>query len=550
VHHLRFRCAASVSAAVILALPWAASAALTGTQACLIAKHKATGKDQACLLKALASATLKSTTFDSTTCDGSLQKGFTSAEYRYTGDCRTIGDASTLASRGADLASALETLLGIGSAAPDQLACIAAKLKVAGHFASCIEKAETQLIAKDLLFLDETKCAGQLAAAVTKSEAGGTCPAGADALSIRGAVDAAFRQGEADLANLGTADFAALGPFHTSQRLLTFVDTTRSTPANGSYAGAPTRTLDVVINYPVVDNVTAFPLVVRAHGFSGFNGDSTDLMKHLASRGAIVVSPNFPLSNLNAPGGVTLLDLDQQIVDVSFVIDSMLALGTTPGNFFEGMIDASRIGIVGHSLGGATVIGTGYHPTLADPRVKAVVALAPLACMYEHQFYTGGTAPLMILSGTADLVTLPTSNHLAAYNDANPEKYLVSLDGGLHIGFSNDFVQNDSINADDSLACPSLIPPGSPRPVALTVDIPPGYLGGAADGFDTTASACEPICPLPGPTWMAHNRQRDIELAATSAMLERVFWSSGPADRMLTQKLDSENGDVAVTFAR
>jgi dienelactone hydrolase len=549
VHRFPFRSATIASCLSLLALASPAVAA-TDEQLCLIAKHKAVGKHQACLAKTFAAAVTETEPFDSSRCDDSLQQSFASAEDRYGSACRTTGDASALASRGADLIAALETVLQVTGAPAEQLACISRKLQVSGKFASCLEKAETKRLAKNLLRLDDSRCSDKLTAGIAKAATAGACPAGGDADSIDEEIGGIFRDVEADLANLGTADFASAGPYSLTTRTIVFVDSTRSTPANGTYEGAPDRTLVTTVVYPVLPPGVELPLVIRAHGFGGFRFDSGDLINHLASRGMMVVSPDFPLSNLNAPGGPTLADLDEQVVDVQFLISQMLALDQTDGSVFEGKIDDERIGVVGHSLGGATVLGASYHPTLADQRIQAVVALAPLACIFEHEFYAGGTAPLMIVSGTADIVTLPTSNHVAAYANANPDKYFVSLDGGTHTSFANDFLNDDSQNVDDVLACPSLIPEGSPRPVTLDVDIPEDFLGGAAAGVDTTASSCEPICPLPPPTWMTHDRQRETGLAATAAMLEAVFFDSGPADRMLTQRLDAENDDVAVTYDR
>src|SRR5262249_48712080 len=45
--------------------------------------------------------------------------------------------------------------------------------------------------------------------------------------------------------DLHTADFIAAGPYGNSVHTFTFVDTSRATPPNGDYAGAPTRTLPV-----------------------------------------------------------------------------------------------------------------------------------------------------------------------------------------------------------------------------------------------------------------------------------------------------------------
>jgi acetyl esterase/lipase len=559
MHQSRFLVPASAVALLVLASSaWAS--ALAPTQACLDAKHKAVGKHVACVVKVYGTAAAKGLTPDYGDCDDALAAAFTAAETTYGAACRTTGDAMQLASRGAQLVTSLDTMLDPSSATGDALSCVLAKVKAAGKRAACGEKAEDKLLKKDLVVRDTSRCDDKLSSAFTKAASGGACPAGGLAADVIAAVDSSFAESEADLANLGTADFASKGRYRTGFRTFTFVDSTRPTKANGTYTGAPDRTIPVVVYYPAVAGVqnAAFadlpspaPLVVRAHGLGGFSGDSNDLMKQLASRGMIVVSPSFPLSSLGAPGGVTIADLDQQIVDVSFVIDRLLAMNATVGGPFEGRIDASRIGLVGHSLGGATVLGTGYHPTLRDPRVDVVIGLAPFACMYQEAFFDGGgTEPLMILSGTADLVTLPTSNHVAPYNRANPEKYLVTLDGGLHIGFANDFLNDDSQNADDVLACPALLPPGSPRPVTLSFSIPPDFLGGIAAGVDTTGASCEPLCPLPTATWMAHARQRDIELASVTAMLEHVFDGNVSADRLITGRIDTENADVTLAYER
>src|SRR5207253_10157897 len=131
-------------------------------------------------------------------------------------------------------------------------------------------KGETKVIAKQLLLLDDTKCSDKLSATITKVEAAGSCPAGGDAASIKAAVEAAFHEGEADLADLGTTDFASAGRFHITGRTVTFVDSTRATRPNGTYEGAPDRTIVGAVTHPVFSSVSGkLPLVVRAHGFGG-----------------------------------------------------------------------------------------------------------------------------------------------------------------------------------------------------------------------------------------------------------------------------------------
>jgi dienelactone hydrolase len=560
MNSLRLAPSFALAAVVVLCSSGRAPAAVSSAQLCLADKHRAVAAHADCVLEEYMLAARYGRSSDFGACDDELAGAFLEAETRYGAACRTSGDAPAIAARDADLVDSLDAILDpSGAGGGRALACVLAKVKAAARRVACGEKAEGLLLRKLLLARDLSKCDARLASGFAKAEAGDACPPGGDAAAVRAAVEASFGEIEADLADLGTADFRKRGRFQAGKRTMTFVDSSRPTRANGMYPGAPARTLPVTIWYPAntaaADSGFApqggpFPLVIRAHGLGAFATDSTDLTEQLASRGMIVVAPDFPLSNLNTIGGPTILDLDQQFLDVKYLIDQMLALNTTPGSPFEGRIDPARIGAIGHSLGGATVLGAGYHPTLGDPRIDVVVALAPFACFFQQPFFGTDTTPLMILSGSGDLVTPPTSNQFDVFGRANAEKYLVSLAGGLHIGFANDFLHDDGQNADDVLACPAVLPPGAPRPAAPTFGFPPDFLGGAAAGVDVTGSTCEAVCPLPTGAWMAHNRQRDIELAAATAMFAKVFFADVSADRLITGRLDSENADVSLFYER
>ena len=99
----------------------------------------------------------------------------------------------------------------------------------------------------------------------------------------------------------------APGPFAVVRREATLVDASRPTPANGSFAGAPTRTLATTLWAPE-SLAGSLPLVVYSHGFLSLRYEAAPLAEHLASHGYAVASVEFPLSNWNAPGGATLAD--------------------------------------------------------------------------------------------------------------------------------------------------------------------------------------------------------------------------------------------------
>jgi dienelactone hydrolase len=159
----------------------------------------------------------------------------------------------------------------------------------------------------------------------------------------------------------------------------TFVDTSRPTSASAEAPAADTRTLETLIAYPTpLDG--QYPLVVLGHGLGGHPARLSELMGAWAEAGYIVAAPAFPRTNDARPGGAGAADyqdLANQPADVSFVIDSMLELAADDGDSpVSGHVDTDRIGLAGHSLGGATAVGTVFNTCCADERIDAVELLA------------------------------------------------------------------------------------------------------------------------------------------------------------------------------
>ena len=110
---------------------------------------------------------------------------------------------------------------------------------------------------------------------------------------------------------------AAIGTNAVGRIEQTFVDDSRPTKANDSFAGAPNRTLHTTIYYPALgkpgDTVTAdatpdrkhgpYPLILYSHGSNSFGAEYEPLLRQWASAGYVVAAPDYPLSNKNSPGG-------------------------------------------------------------------------------------------------------------------------------------------------------------------------------------------------------------------------------------------------------
>jgi predicted dienelactone hydrolase len=214
---------------------------------------------------------------------------------------------------------------------------------------------------------------------------------------------------------------------------LTFVDGSRPTAANGSYAGAATRTLPTLVSYPAVRGRPAAgprPLVVFATGIGDSPTTYQPLFDFWVRAGYIVAEPTFPLSGDQAPGGPTAADLPNQPADVSFVITQLLAANRSPASKLHGLVNPQAVAVAGKSLGAITILEVGYNTATRDPRVKAVIAMTGIIGGSGTHF-TGITTPLLLEHGTAD-TTVPIQGSASAYADANPPKFFVTLFGQTH----------------------------------------------------------------------------------------------------------------------
>ena len=238
-------------------------------------------------------------------------------------------------------------------------------------------------------------------------------------------------------------------PFAVGMRSYTFVDTTRPTAPNGSFGGAPTRTLPTLLLYPAVgdpagpdvqnarplEHGKGFPLLVFSHGF-GASGPAyrVALLDRLAREGFVVAAPSFPLTSTGAPGGLKLGDYVNQPGDVSFVITQVLALARADRSLGK-TIDPHEIGAIGHSLGAITTLGVAANSCCLDRRLDAAVSLSGIELPFGGgTFFSEPTPPLMLVHGTADH-TVPYQGSVNAYAQAPSPKAFLTLVGAPHTWF-------------------------------------------------------------------------------------------------------------------
>lgn len=170
--------------------------------------------------------------------------------------------------------------------------------------------------------------------------------------------------------------------------------------------GSP-RKLSVLVYYPQEDEVPnkSCPLIVFSHGGISTKTSNLSLYKELASHGYVVVSIDHTYHALYTvidgarvyvdPGYMRELseedshsDIENSYArfqkwmklrtdDINFVIDTFIERSADGSDSFYRFVDANRIGVAGHSLGGSAALGVARQ----RKDVRAVLALeSPYLC--------------------------------------------------------------------------------------------------------------------------------------------------------------------------
>jgi predicted dienelactone hydrolase len=317
----------------------------------------------------------------------------------------------------------------------------------------------------------------------------------------------------------------APGPLPVGSSEHVFVDTSRPTDANGDFPGAQERTLEATLWYPAA-KPGPHPLLVYSHGFMSTRRENAPLAELLASHGYVVVSVDYPLTNMNAPGGPNVADAVNQPGDVRFVIDQVLGFreGERP---FAGEIDRDRIGALGLSLGGLTTTLVGFHPRLRDPRIAAAVSIAGPAAMFSPAFFATADVPFLMIAGTQDAMVDYALN--AAPTRAKIRRGgVLSIAGASHAGFAAlaDGFPLRLLDNPDSIGCAALMRNLGER-MPDPASNPFTNLGRAEDGV-----VIDPDMPLPcrggAPDHaLAAGRQLMITRLAALAFFESRFAKDG-----------------------
>lgn len=213
--------------------------------------------------------------------------------------------------------------------------------------------------------------------------------------------------------------------------------------------------------FPPPPNCGKWPLMLFSHGLAGspVDGKSVDFLVRMASYGYIVAAPfhgdkrfsRVKIEDINDIAYV-ILNFDRIVelqamrpLSMKAVVDLMLA---SPQ--FSPYINADRIGGIGGSMGGATMIWllgaeltSGYpslhsRATVQDPRIKAAVGYVPYAGQRflpafgdNNATAANVTKPFLAISGTAD-TTAPIIMMEQAMKQFRGARFQIALTGVEH----------------------------------------------------------------------------------------------------------------------
>lgn len=345
---------------------------------------------------------------------------------------------------------------------------------------------------------------------------------------------------------LTLADVTAPGPYAVGSTTYQFVDTTRPTAASGDVPGSDERLLTTEVWYPAVADPAKpdgrdakvdttggrYPLIVFAHGLSSSRLFSPAYTRHLASRGYIVVAPDFPLTRIGTPGGTRFLDTVNQAGDVSYVIDAMLAYNQSPGHLLEGAINAERIGLTGHSGGAFTTLITlyGIYGAKRDDRIDAALPISGTGCFYDASAVGDVDTPIMTLTGSEDLI-VPRRGNRRAYEQANAPRYFVEVLGANHVRFT-------LADVDDATVA------GAISNLAGTNE-GSGEEGGG-DGFLGGGSACFGDADPAGEPKLSLARQQEVLNMYATPFFDAYLRDDAASLRFLREQLPALSEGVAV----
>ncbi len=198
--------------------------------------------------------------------------------------------------------------------------------------------------------------------------------------------------------------------------------------------------LNGVIDAKLTDDNLPLPIIMFSHGSGGMPYQSTYYTRHLASHGFVVVAPPHPGNTVADcfPCTDTAALLDSYLNrpdDITFVLEALLARSADPGSLFYNALDASRVGISGHSFGALDTLRLAG----SDSRFSAALAMAPPVGRRLALSRVDIEIPTMIMGGGLDKIA-PLEEQKEYFDSIGPDgppHFLLVFPRGGHLSYGD-----------------------------------------------------------------------------------------------------------------
>jgi predicted dienelactone hydrolase len=238
---------------------------------------------------------------------------------------------------------------------------------------------------------------------------------------------------------------------------------------------------------PQTTTASPLPVIIISHGAAEDRTTYAYLAEHLASYGFAVATVEHVGGDANrfrkyfsglapAPQATELLERPR---DVSFWLDELQRRAQSDSTLRK--LNTGQVGLVGHSLGGYTVLALAgaeinfdrvkqdCNPNRSlnlsvllqcranelkpqpyrfrDPRIKAIFAISPLSStIFGKQGIGQIRVPVFLMGGSDDIITPAVPEQIYPFTWLQtPDKYLAILEGGTHFSTQGGSSTSDGV---------------------------------------------------------------------------------------------------------
>lgn len=218
------------------------------------------------------------------------------------------------------------------------------------------------------------------------------------------------------------------------------------------------KDLPISVEYPI--RGTNHPVIIFSHALGLSKTQYLGLSSYWASFGYVVIRPSHADAGSAArlrdsstpPPAQTPAQWRDRARDITFIIDSFPQLEQQYPEL-AGKIDHTKIGVGGHSYGafttmllaGTAPVSGGAPLRLADPRIKAFIAMSPqgvdATSGLTQESWRDVRSPVLFMTGSADArPNEPADWRRQAFeNSPAGDKYFVSIEGAGNTSFTGQY---------------------------------------------------------------------------------------------------------------